>query len=493
VRWRPTFACGALALALAACGGTAAGGAASSGSAASGSAAGATARVPDGDWTRFDYDAQRSGAGPSSTGISAGNVGRLRARVVHLNGTVDSAAIQLHAIKVRGHVRDVVIATTIYGQTIALDPATGTKLWEFTPHDLGAYKGTSNITQASPVADPDRRYIYAATPDGWIHKLSVTTGSQVWAAQVTSDPGQEKIGGSLNLSGRDVIAVVGGHNGDNPPYVGHVALIDRSSGRFRSVWNANCSNRHHLLTPPSSCPATYSAIWARAGVVVEPRSGRLLFATGNGPFNGSTNWGDSVIELPPDASHVLHHWTPTDEARLYANDGDLGSSSPALLPGGLAAQAGKVGVISLLDLTRLNPPNAQLGGELQNIGTPGSGQVLTQPAVWRSGSRTYMFVANDSGTWGYYLGTDRRLHVAWRDGNAGSSPVVAGGLLYVYDPGGTLNVLAPRSGRVLRGLSMGRGHWSSPIVVGGRVIVSTGNGNDNTTSGSLYIFHLPGR
>ena len=44
------------------------------------------------------YDAQRSGVGPASTGITAGNVGRLKRRQVRLDGTVDSSAIEVHAV-----------------------------------------------------------------------------------------------------------------------------------------------------------------------------------------------------------------------------------------------------------------------------------------------------------------------------------------------------------------------------------------------------------
>ena len=106
-----------------------------------------------------------------------------------------------------------------------------------------------------------------------------------------------------------------------------------------------------------------------------------------------------------------------------------------------------------------------------------------------------VFVAGDSGTAAYALtgGSRPRLRVAWQNGTAGTSPVLAGGLLYVYDPGGSLKIYAPSSGRELASLSAGSGHWNSPIVVGGRVIVPTGNSNDHSTSGQLIIYHLPGR
>jgi hypothetical protein len=436
-------------------------------------------------------------------------VGRLQRRVVHIDGVADSSAVELHAVRVRGHRRDVAIVTTTYGRTIAIDVGTGARLWEFVPSDIRSYEGSAQITTASPVADPDRRFVYAASPDGLIHKIRVADGRQVragrWPARITFSPSREKIGGALNLHGRDVIAVTGGYFGDAPVYQGHVAVIDRQTGRVTHVWNSLCSGRHHLIDPPRSCPATDSAIWARAGAVIEPGSGRILVATGNGPFNGSTNWGDSVLELTPDATRLLHNWTPANEAQLNASDTDLGSTAPALLPAvdgrRLAVQGGKQGILDLLNLGSLDGTThgagPRLGGQLQTISAPGGGEVLTTPAVWNHGGRTYVFVANDDNTYAYVLGGGRnpRLSVAWRQAPAGSSPLVAGGLLYVYDiESGKLNVRVPATGQLLASLQAGGGHWSSPIVVGGRIVLPVGGStSDAAQTGIVDIYHLPGR
>jgi outer membrane protein assembly factor BamB len=461
------------------------------------------ARVPGGDWRQFGDGAQGSGVGPADTGITAGNARSLQVRTVHLDGTVDSAAVELHAIRVKGRPRDLAIVTTTYGRTIALDAGTGATLWEYSPSDLGGYAGSSQVTTATPIVDPDRRYVYAASPDGLIHKLAAATGHEVraghWPARVTFLPAREKLASALNIDGGSVVVVTGGYIGDAQPYQGHVAMIDRSSGQVTRVFNSLCSDRHQLITDPGSCPASDSAIWGRAGAVVEPRGGRMLIATGNAPFNGSTYWGDSVLELGAKA-RLLHNWTPTDQAALNANDTDLGSTSPALLPFGLAVQGGKDGFLHLLNLKRLNGTaggaGRRLGGELQDIASPGSGQVLTQPAVWQRGGRTYVFVADDNGTSAYLLSSGRvhRLREVWARHTAGTSPVVAGGLLYVFDHrAGVLRVMAPRSGASIATLPASSGHWNSPIVVGGRVILPVGSYHDHAASGTLEIYHLPGR
>jgi hypothetical protein len=47
-----------------------------------------------------------------------------------------------------------------------------------------------------------------------------------------------------------------------------------------------------------------------------------------------------VLELSPNGLKLLH-WTPADQLKLTQDDLDLGSTSPALLPGNLAVQGGR--------------------------------------------------------------------------------------------------------------------------------------------------------
>jgi outer membrane protein assembly factor BamB len=462
--------------------------------------------IPSGDWPQFDFTAQRSGAGPADTGITAADASTLRLRTVALPGTADSSAIELHGVAIKGKARDVLFLTTSYGQTLAIDAETGRTLWEYTPKDFAAENGSGSYTNATPTADPDLKYIYVATADGYIHKLSITTGRELsngWPVRVTLLPSHERVASPTSIDGAALIVVTDGYDGDIAPYQGHVVSINRATGKIEAIWNSLCSNIDHLLDPAHGCPYSDSAIWGRSGAVIVPGSGDVLVATSNGvssstvSFNGRTNWSDSVLELSPGLK-LLHNWTPTDQLHLTQDDLDLGSSSPVLLPGNLVLQAGKSGQLNLLNLKALDgttgPAGPRLGGQLQTIDAPGTTDVFSEPAVWTSPARqTYVFVTTGAGTAAYRL-SDRRLTVAWQDSTPGTSPVIAGGLLYVYDEiHGALLIRSPTSGREIDSLPVGQGHWNSPIVVGGRIILPVGNADAHPATGTLDIYHLPGR
>jgi outer membrane protein assembly factor BamB len=442
-----------------------------------------------GDWTRFGYDAARRNAGPASTGITAANVASLRLQRIELPGTADSSPIYLRSVTVRGKRHDVFVLTTSYGRTLALDADTGARLWLFTPRGYSSWAGTYRITNSSPISD--RRFVWAAAPDGRIYKLALATGREIWLRAITRLPTREKLGTPLNLSRGLVLATTGGFLGDAPPYQGHVAAIDARTGRLVNVWNALCSDRHALIRP-SSCAESGSAIWARAGVVVLPGSGRLLVATGNGKWDGGRNWGDSVLMLSPNAGRLLQNWTPTDEAQLNQGDVDLGSTAPAIVSSGLAVQSGKDGKLRLLSLARLNGTaraGARRGGELQTQSL-GDG-LFSAPAVWRAGGRTWVFTATGQSIRGWVV-SGGRLQLVWRKTVAGTSPVVAGGLLYVYDQDGSgLHVRRPTDGADVATLPAGSGHWSSPIVTDGRIALPEGDANQHRTTGVLNVYRLP--
>jgi hypothetical protein len=162
----------------------------------------------------------------------------------------------------------------------------------------------------------------------------------------------------------------------------------------------------------------------------------------------------------------------------------------------LVVQGGKDGKLRLLDLRKFHSPpsvgkSPVLSGGLQTLAAPGNARVFTAPAVWASGGQTWLFVATGKGTAAYVL-KKNRLASRWTKTTAGTSPVVAGGLVYVYDPQkGGLNVYAPTTGRLIATRPAGRGHWNTPIITDGRIALGQEDANAQVTFGVLNIYRLP--
>jgi len=154
--------------------------------------------------------------------------------------------------------RGVFFVTTTYGITLAVDSSSGRILWKFEPNGIGAWEGSYQITNTTPVADPSRRAIYAASPTArstscpWRAERAVRLAGARDPRRLAREAGR----GAQHLR-QYVIPVTGGYLGDAPPYQGHVLAIDRASGRIAHVFNTLCSDRQdQVLDPARAARAT---------------------------------------------------------------------------------------------------------------------------------------------------------------------------------------------------------------------------------------------
>jgi outer membrane protein assembly factor BamB len=441
------------------------------------------------DWPTFGGSNARTNANMAPTKITAANVGSMVRLQVKVSAPIDAGLIYLSAVKVNGALRDVFFGTTNLGRTVAIDANEGRVLWEYAPPSFdeaaaaaGAKAGgrgliVKQITNSTPVADSNRQFVYAASADGKVTKISIADGKAVWSTAVTRMPNMEKLDSPLSFVRGSVLVPTAGYVGDAPPYQGHIVVLDAKTGDIRKVWNSLCSDRAELLEP-SSCAQSQSAIWGRAGIVIEPGSGNLLFATGNGPWDGKTAWGDAVIMLDPSATKMLANWTTTNNGDLDKRDLDVGSTSPVLLGDGYIAQGGKDGTIRVLDMNANKGAAPHQGGEIQIVEVPGKSQLLSASATAKIGNTTYLFASTGrGGTTAWTVGTDHQLKEAWKSKTGGNTPFYAGGLLYVYDPapsGPKLRVFDAASGNEVAALDCGSGHWNSAIVADNRIAMPEG-------------------
>lgn len=452
-------------------------------------AAPAASRGSSRDWPMFGRVPSRTSA-TGAIGISAAQAPKLRRRRVALPGVVDSSPIFLHGVRAGGARRDLFLMTTDYGIAIAVDARSAKVVWTFVPGGYRSWAGTYRIMNATPVASADRRFLFSGSPDGRVHKLAIADGREQhggWPVSITRLPEREKVTPSFGLMSGRVVVGTGGYIGDEPPYQGHIVTLAPGSGRIVGVTNSLCADRHEIIDP-ASCRSSDSAFWSRSGAV-QLGDRTLLFATGNAPFDGRRDFGDSVIRVSADGRRLLGSWTPSNHEELNAGDGDLGSTGPVLIGGGSVMQSGKDGRLHVFATSALNRPGT-VGHELQDLPAPGGAGMFTAPAMWKHNGRKWMFATTDSGTAGYTQ-SGGRLHEEWSVPTGGTSPIVAGGLLWVYDPTGALVAHRPTTGKRVARLPAGSGHWNSPAPGAGVIALPEGNANDHTQEGVLNLYSRP--
>jgi outer membrane protein assembly factor BamB len=408
------------------------------------------------DWPAYHGNAQRTGA---VAGLPA--AGRL---FIHWSRRLDGAVYGQPLI-----IGQTVVAATESNRVYGLSRATGRVLWSVQaasgrPVPLSD-QPCGNLDPlgitSTPVYDPATRLVYvvAETTGGKKVMAGISPGTgQVAMRRVIPAPDGhtafDQQRGALALAGGRIYVVFGGHYGDCGPYRGSVAAVPASGdGPILSY-----------VIPT----VKQAGIWAPGGPVVSPW-GTIYVSSGNGaafspPYDGS----DSVIALTPQLKRVgvfaPKRWTEDNSGDL-----DLGSSSPALLPGGRILQVGKSQFGYLLNAHHLGGVGGQLaeGPVCASFGGPAvSGSVVYVPCYGTGLSA----VSVASG----------RVQVLWRGpAAAGGSPVVGGGAVWVADWNtGILYELNPATGRTRYQIGVGSAlpHFVSPSLSGSLLLIGTLHG-----------------
>jgi hypothetical protein len=134
-------------------------------------------------------------------------------------------------------------------------------------------------------------------------------------------------------------------------------------------------------------------IWMAGGAPAIDSSNTVYVMTGNGDWDGATNFGDSVLKLSS-ALAVSDWFTPSDEANLEANDFDLGSGGammlidlpaspvPRILIGGGKQGSGQAGELFVLNRDNMGKFNASDSGVVQKF--PAGGRLFATGAFWQN-------------------------------------------------------------------------------------------------------------
>ncbi|MBO0862883.1 MAG: hypothetical protein J2P21_31175, partial [Chloracidobacterium sp.] len=184
--------------------------------------------------------------------------------------------------------------------------------------------------------------------------IDVTNGNNrvrpviISAGEFSSDRNNQR---SALAYGNETVYIAWASYGDAAPYHGMVKAYD--SKILLSVGEFN-------VTPSGEM----GGIWMAGGAPSMDTEGNLYYATGNGTWNGETDFGVSIVKLRARTLEVLDWFTPYDWQNLNNNDLDLGSSYPVILPGLnmliIGGKAGKMYLLNTDNLGRIAEQDSQI-------------------------------------------------------------------------------------------------------------------------------------
>ena len=369
---------------------------------------------PDADWPAYDRTAERSGVSVSSPVPG----------VVRQSWTasVDGAVYAQPLV-----VGSEVIVATENDSVYALSASSGAVMWtRQLASAVTAGLPCGNISPSgitgTPVADPATGRLWVVTFTAQpasrhtLWELDLATGRTLWQRPIDvggSDPRAQQQRGALTLLGSRVYVPFGGLYGDCSDYKGRVVGAPVSgSGPVVS------------FTTPSQRQA---GIWAPAGE--SARDGSLYVATGNGTPYNQVDDSDSVLRLSPGLA-VQDRFTPANFATLSADDLDLGSTAPALLPDGLIFQIGKQGTGYVLDGSRLGGTGGELASSDLCEGGFGGDAVDGSTVVFSCYTSLRAIEVTPAG----------QIRILWSvTGYAAGPPIITGGVAWDVSRAGLLS------------------------------------------------------
>ena len=480
------------------------------------------------------YDNARTGANLNETTLTPRNVnvqhfGKLF--TLRVDGDVYAQPLFLGGVEIPGKGRhDVLFIATEHDSVYAFDAYgnPSTPLWQvsFLKDGITAVPALDASCQfispeigitSTPVIDPDTGTLYVLartsdrsgffvnTYDQRLHALAVTTGVEKFGGPVEirasmSGSGTGSRSGRLSfnplrdnpraalLLNRGTVYLAWASACDVRPYHGWVMAYGARNLKQEAVFNA-------------SPDADDSGIWEGDTGPAADKAGNIFLATGNGRFDaakGGRDYGDSLLKLNGESLNLSDYFAPYNAANLDANDSDLGSGGPMLLPDQsgasphLAVVEGKGGVLYLVDRDHMGhwqPENNSHA--VQTMAVPDG--VFGAMAYWNH----YVYVLSDGDALRQFSVIDGKLSPKAASGLPGVSAtpsISANGLddgivwilrskswnapdqpaaLYAYDAANVVHELydsEQNAGRDRPGLAL---RFNIPIVVNGHVYVGT--------------------
>jgi len=337
--------------------------------------------------TTYHMDNARTGANSLETILGPANVNSSQFGKLYedsVDGAVYAQPLYLSNVAIAGGTHNVLYVATEHDSVYAIDADSGAVYAQRTliPSGGSTVNSHTDLSCAdlipeigitgTPVIDAGTGTLYLVAKS----KVAGTIVQYLHALDVRNLA--EKFGGPVLIN-----ASVAGHGYDagtgvvtfNPMWENQRAALLLSQGHVIIGWGSHCDTDpwHGWVMSYSAATLAQEAVfntspngraggvWMSGGGIAADGLGNVYFATGNGNWNGSTDFGDSIVKLGPPTQGrfpVLDYFTPYNQATLDSDDEDVGSGGLLLLPppssgDELLVQQSKQGTIYLLDIDDL--------------------------------------------------------------------------------------------------------------------------------------------
>lgn len=261
----------------------------------------------------------------------------------------------------------------------------------------------------TPVIDGATKtlYVVARTLDGGkfvqrLHAIDITSGADrsgspiVITASVAGtgdgndghghvpfDPKMQQQRPALLLSNNTVTIAWSSHC-DKRPYHGWVMSYDATTLAQTGAWND---------TPNGG----QAGIWQAGGGPVADTDGTVYVGTGNGTWDGTHDFGESMVKLAPRTLALRDWFTPAAYASMNQSDSDFASAGTILVPGTdrvvTGTKTGRLFVMTKGSLGHMVSGDTQIPQSfVADLTTSGTNHVHGGPVFWKSASASWLYV-----------------------------------------------------------------------------------------------------
>lgn len=408
-------------------------------------------------------DNGRTAANLSESTLTTSNVnvnqfGKIFARSV--DGFIYAQPLYLPNLTIGGGVHNVVYVATMNNSVYAFDaddPNASTPLWQvslgpavpatatYLPNDQTGGLAPQSGILSTPVIDPSSGTLYAVAlvlqsgaPVYQLHAIDLLTGAEKANSPVTiqgSIPGTgpDSQGGVITFDPHQHLQRTGLLLTNGKIYFGFASYSDLDP-YHGWIFGYNASTLQQTAIQ-NLAPGGRGGVWQSGGGLSADANGFIYACTGNGTWDGVTNFGESCVKMDPSQGlAVTDYFTPYNYDPLNASDSDLGSGRPLLIPGtNYLVTGGKQSLDYVLDRNNLGQISVGDTNVVQRLNA--DGRLFSGMAYWDNPTSPFLYLWGSNDKLKAYRLTGGLFDTIPASASAGTSPYGPG--LSVSANGGT--------------------------------------------------------